>query len=408
MPSFLSDLNNFVPLWFWATFAFIVGCCIGSFLNVVIYRLPNGGSVASPARSFCPSCKTTIAGYDNIPVLSFILLRGKCRKCGKTISWQYPLVEFLTGLLFVAAVYRFHIGWQLPAVLVFISALVALIFTDFNEQILPDAITLPGLAAAVLLRCVDHNLIGMNWLSLLVEGATMRRIPQTGIAGSLINTIAGAVIGGGSLWLIGVAYFRFRSFRIRTPADLADFLRNRCVLGTLARLKIVRGEESLAVFVVGGDLEQLTAEELAEADFHPPDGGSDELKMTVLSGLTVEGSEAGLTVTGAPEGVAYENGKLEVGDVIRSGNLEGMGLGDVKMMLFVGAFLGGGVTFLVLVTASLLGGLVAIPKVLTQGKQAMQTAIPFGVLLGIATLLAIFFGEFGLKTYFEFALKSIE
>lgn len=408
MLSLLSDLNAFVPLWFKGAFAFLFGCCIGSFLNVVIYRLPRGGSVASPARSYCPNCKKTIAGYDNIPVLSFLILRGQCRNCGLKISWQYPIVEFLTGLLFFLAVYRLGAGWQLPATLLFLAALVALIFTDFNEQILPDAITIPGLILALLLRCVDFNLIGMDWLGLLVEGATFKKIPETGLAGSLINAISGAVIGGGSLWLIGVAYFRLRSFRLRTPEDLADFLKNRCVLGTLARLKVRNETGTRAIFVIGGDLGQLSEKELAEAEFNPPPGGSDSLHMTVLSGLTVEKGDGGVTVVEAPAGLEIEEGSLSPGDAIFSGNLEGMGLGDVKMMLFVGAFLGGGVTFLVLVTASILGGLVAIPKVLTQGRTAMQTAIPFGVLLGIATLLGVFFGEYGLKVYFEYALRSIK
>jgi leader peptidase (prepilin peptidase) / N-methyltransferase len=408
MFQFLSELNGVIPLWFKGGFAFILGCCIGSFLNVVIYRVPRGGSVASPSRSFCPNCKNSIAGYDNIPVLSFLLLRAKCRNCGLKISWQYPLVELLTGLLFFLAVYRLGVSWELPAALVFISALVALIFTDYNEQILPDAITLPGLALAVLLRCFDYNHIGMDWLGLLFEGATFRRIPETGLAGSLINTVAGAIIGGGSLWLIGVAYFRIRFFRIKTIADLEDFVKNRAPFLNLARLKVQGKNGTRAVFLLGGDLSQMSEAELVEGEFNPPPGGSPELKLTTLSGLTVETTPEGLVVTDAPEGLQIEEGTFEPGDRIISGNIEGMGLGDVKMMLFVGAFLGGGVTFLVLVTASILGGLIAVPKLLTRGWSVMQVPIPFGVMLGIATLLGVFFGEYGLKVYFEYALRSIK
>lgn len=395
-------------MWFKGGFAFILGCCIGSFLNVVIYRLPLGGSVASPARSFCPNCKKTIAGYDNIPILSFLLLRAKCRNCGLKISWQYPLVEFLTGLLFFFAVYRLGLSWELPAALVFIAALVALIFTDFNEQILPDAITIPGMVLALLLRCVDYNLIGMDWLGLLFEGLTYKRIPETGLAASLINAVCGASIGGGSLWLIGMAYFRIRFFRIKTTADLEEFVKNRAPFLNPARLRVQGKNGTRAVFLLGGDLSQLSEEELTAAEYTPPPGGSPELLLTTLSGLTVETTEEGLMVVEAPEGLQIEEGTFEPGDRILSGNIEGMGLGDVKMMLFVGAFLGGGVTFLVLVTASILGGLVAIPKLITRGWSVMQVAVPFGVMLGIATLLGVFFGEYGLKVYFEYALRSIK
>lgn len=408
MIQFLSELNAFVPLWFKGGFAFIFGCCIGSFLNVVIYRLPRGGSVASPSRSYCPNCKNTIAGYDNIPVLSFLLLRGKCRNCGLKISWQYPLVEFLTGLLFFFAVYRLGLSRELPAALVFIAALVALIFTDFNEQILPDAITIPGMVLALLLRCVDYNLIGMDWLGLLFEGLTFKRIPETGLSASLINAVAGALIGGGSLWLIGVAYFRIRFFRIKTTADLEDFVKNRAPFLNAARLRVQGKNGTRSVFLLGGDLAELSEAELAEAEYAPPPGGSPELLLTTLSGLTVETTAEGLMVVEAPEGLQIEEGTFEPGDRILSGNIEGMGLGDVKMMLFVGAFLGGGVTFLVLVAASLLGGLVAIPKLITKGWSVMQVPIPFGVMLGIATLLGVFFGEYGLKVYFEYALRSIK
>ncbi|HET7342540.1 MAG TPA: A24 family peptidase [Methylomirabilota bacterium] len=127
----------------------VVGLMIGSFLNVVIARLPEGRSLVRPG-SACPGCGTAIAWYDNIPLLSFALLRARCRACGIPISWRYPLVEAVTGALFGAACLAF--GPTLDAVVacVLLAALVAITMIDLARQIIPDAITLPGILAGVL------------------------------------------------------------------------------------------------------------------------------------------------------------------------------------------------------------------------------------------------------------------
>lgn len=167
---------------------------------------------------------------------------------------------------------------------------------------------------------------------------------MNGLAGSLVNALLGMAIGAGTLWVLGVGYFRLRAFPIRTPDDLADFLKRRCVVGTLARLKLRHADGKRGVvYVLGGDFSELSAEELAAADFASSNTGAPELSMTALDGACVEAGERGVRITSIPD--ALENtvdGRLEPGDTIVSGNLEGMGLGDVKMMLCVGAFLGGG------------------------------------------------------------------
>ncbi|MGQ9895998.1 MAG: prepilin peptidase [Acidobacteriota bacterium] len=398
------ESHNNLPLWFWAIWAFILGSCIGSFLNVVIYRLPRGGSVSSPSRSYCPSCNTTIAWYDNLPIISFLWLRGRCRACGVRISWQYPLVELAMGLLFVAALLVFDLTLQCLFNCAFIAALVALIVTDFNEQILPDAITLPGMALALAARVLDHNLVGLAWMNMFFEGLTGWSLPMTGLTGSLVNALLGMTIGAGTLWVLGVGYFRLRPFPIRTPSDLAYFLKQRCVVGTLARLKLrhASGKPGV-VYVLGGDFSQLSPEELAASDFASSSTGAPELSMTALDGTCVETGEQGVRVTNIPDGLEnMVDGRLEPGDIIVSGNLEGMGLGDVKMMLFVGAFLGGGLTFFVLLVASLLGVVVALPRLVLRGQAALQHALPFGVMLGLAAVAALFFGEKGLTMYLDF------
>lgn len=162
----------------------------GSFLNVCIYRLPQGLSVVSP-RSFCPNCKTPIAAYDNIPVLSWIILRGKCRNCRAPISPRYALVELLTGILFVLS----YLSAGSPAeVFKFCASsflLIGLIFTDAETKLLPDLLTKPGIALGLLLS-----------LFVPVHDFSIRAIDNWRLV-SLLNSLAGAVLGGA--FILGVA-----------------------------------------------------------------------------------------------------------------------------------------------------------------------------------------------------------
>ena len=132
---------------------FIMGLCVGSFLNVVIARVPEGRNIVTPG-SACPCCATPIAWYDNIPLLSFVLLRARCRKCGEPISWRYPAVELATGLLFVLALAERGLTIDLIPALLLVAGLVAITGIDLDHQLIPDAISLPGilvgLAASIL------------------------------------------------------------------------------------------------------------------------------------------------------------------------------------------------------------------------------------------------------------------
>lgn len=130
-------------------FAFLFGSVVGSFLNVCIHRLPKEESIVMP-RSRCPACQTPIRALDNIPLLSFVLLRGRCRACGNPISWRYPLVEALTGGLFALTVARFGVTLQGAFLLLFLSGLVVTSFIDLDHQIIPNAITLPGIPLGFL------------------------------------------------------------------------------------------------------------------------------------------------------------------------------------------------------------------------------------------------------------------
>lgn len=127
---------------------FIFGLLIGSFLNVCIARLPRGRSIVSPP-SHCPRCRESIKFYDNIPVLSFLFLRGKCRACGETISWRYPLVELMNALFYVWIIREFWFGGEALLLMLFCSALIVITFIDFDHQIIPDSISLPGVLIGI-------------------------------------------------------------------------------------------------------------------------------------------------------------------------------------------------------------------------------------------------------------------
>ena len=147
-------------------FSGLFGLAIGSFLNVVIYRVPKGLSVVSP-RSACPSCETPILERDNIPLVSWLLLRGRCRHCGEPISARYPLVELACGALFAGLVARFGYDWALPAYLVLFAGLLALSVIDVETLLLPKVIVWP-LSIAVTALFVLAAAITGEWHPLLV------------------------------------------------------------------------------------------------------------------------------------------------------------------------------------------------------------------------------------------------
>jgi leader peptidase (prepilin peptidase)/N-methyltransferase len=160
--------------------AFIFGAVVGSFLNVCICRMPKDESVVAPP-SHCPNCDYRIRWYDNIPLFSYLILRGKCRGCGTHISLQYPLVELLNGLLTLALFLRF--GPTLPFLVLFLfcSALVVITFIDLEHQIIPDEISLSGIVLGFVFSFFLH---GHSWL----------------------NSLLGILLGGGSLLLVAYSY----------------------------------------------------------------------------------------------------------------------------------------------------------------------------------------------------------
>jgi leader peptidase (prepilin peptidase)/N-methyltransferase len=180
--------------------AFLFGLLIGSFLNVCIYRLPRDLSVVRP-RSHCPECEHMIAGYDNLPLVSFLILRGKCRHCGARISWRYPLVELATALSFALVVGM--LGLTLPALkyAIYSAILIDLIATDLEERILPDEFTLGGTAIGLVLAAFIPvpGLIG--WLLPVWVAPRWISVAEAAVAAGFMS---------GVIWLIGWAYQKIR------------------------------------------------------------------------------------------------------------------------------------------------------------------------------------------------------
>jgi leader peptidase (prepilin peptidase)/N-methyltransferase len=161
-------------------FAFLFGAVVGSFLNVCICRLPEGKSIVSPP-SACPICGKGIRWYDNVPVVSFLLLRARCRSCGAPISWRYPLVEALNGILTLILFMKCGPSLTFLALFIFCSALVVITFIDLDHQIIPDEISLPGIVAGFVF---SFFLPWSGWL----------------------NSVLGILLGGGSLFLVAWGY----------------------------------------------------------------------------------------------------------------------------------------------------------------------------------------------------------
>lgn len=184
-----------------ALIAGFFGLLLGSFLNVCIYRLPRDLSVVHP-RSFCPSCEKTVAWYDNVPILSFFLLGRRCRYCQATISWLYPSVELVTGILFFLAVLWHGWTWHGAKMCVFAAIMVDLIVTDLETRILPDEFTYGGALAGWIL----------SWFAPLEPGLTRLFLPRTlsPQVQSLVESIFASVFGAGLLWFIGWAYLKIR------------------------------------------------------------------------------------------------------------------------------------------------------------------------------------------------------
>jgi leader peptidase (prepilin peptidase)/N-methyltransferase len=260
-----------------AILAFVAGLLVGSFLNVCIYRMPRDLSVVTP-RSFCPACRHTVAWYDNIPVLSYALLRGHCRHCGQPISIRYPAVELITALIFFGVVQWQGLSLESAKLCVFAVLLVGLVFADLEERILPDEFTLGGAALGVVLAALVPFDVGI--FGLLMPMRWNRAVV------SVVEAVLSGAMAAGLLWVTGWLY------------------------------RVIRKRE-------------------------------------------------------------------------------GIGLGDIKMVAMIGAFLGLQGALITIVLASMLGSVVGLIYIYATRKEASTYELPFGSFLGVAALgFALLRGQF--------------
>ncbi len=270
-----------VPLPIACAFLGVVGAIIGSFLNVVIHRLPREQSIVFP-NSTCPKCRKPIKAYDNIPIISYLILRSRCRHCGVHISIRYPAVEALTAILFAAVAWHDGLSFALVFDLAFAAAMVTLIFIDAEHMILPNAITYPGIIFAIITRIFVPYLAGPAHFDDLPQ--LLSAFPTLPVwLVSTIGAAIGALAGGGSLWLMGFMWEKLRG-------------------------------------------------------------------------------------------------------------VEAMGFGDVKMMLMVGAFVGWRLTILTILLGALTGSIAGIVVMYRRGGRNLQMMLPFGIFLGIGSIVSLLFG----------------
>jgi leader peptidase (prepilin peptidase)/N-methyltransferase len=346
--------------WILAVFSFLFGTIVGSFLNVVIYRLPRGLSVNKPKRSFCPGCEKQIPWVYNLPIVSWLWLRGKCAFCKASISPRYLLVELLTGVLFLAVwLHRFP-EWQIALVLwVLTGLLIAATFIDFEHFIIPDEITWGGVVAGLLLSAAvpaTHS-ENMWWRGLMMSAI-------------------GAAAGYGSLWLVVQAgKMAFGKYRVRLDPPEAF---NMEAAGDDWDVKVGDDESKL--------LEVFWRK-------------SDELVLIgrtwVVNGESVASEEIRIRQDRLTEGdttLALNDVKSLRGEV-REMIIprEAMGLGDVKFIACIGAFLGWQAVVFSIVASSIVGAVVGVTLIVTRGREK-GGIIPFGPYLAFGALLWMFVG----------------
>jgi leader peptidase (prepilin peptidase) / N-methyltransferase len=355
--------------------AFFMGAGIGSFLNVVIYRLPRGISVNNPKRSFCPTCKKQIPMWLNIPLFSWLTLRGKCASCSSPISSRYFWVELLTGVLFYAVFWLHHGPWPLisewgPQVLclwIFIALLVSGSFIDIEHYILPHEITFGGAAVGLLASC---------WVPQLVREAPGAHWRGLGMA------FGSAAIGLGGLWLVvemGKLAFGRKKHAFPSAVDWEVAQPNE------NEPPVVRfdGQEMgwADIFMRGSDRMVITCEQLT-VNAQQYAACTAELWMEKLK--VRHGTEI---ADFALEGVTTLRGRITQLVIPR----EAMGMGDVFFLMMIGAFCGWKCVLFTILAASVLGTIVGVLSRIT-GRAEWGAKIPFGPYLAMGSLIWLFYG----------------
>lgn len=350
-----------------AVFAFFLGAIVGSFLNACIHRLPRGIGIGNPKRSFCPHCKATIPWYRNLPLVSWLLLRGKCASCGAPIPFRYFLVELVTACAFLWIWLAFGPSLA-PAYWLFLALLITATFIDFEHYIIPDEITLGGAAAGLLACLALPGLMG-----------TDSRLEALGWSA------AGAALGAGVLWAV-------------VEFGKLAFGRKRIVPEKPEPFRLVEGEENPTLVIGGEDWpwDDIFSREsdvlILECREARVNGKrfKDCKARVFFNRIVIDGTEFPI------EEVTEFTGVLEAVVIPR----EAMGFGDVKFMACIGAFLGWQAVVFTIAASSLIGAIVGGATIaVTRGRSGGK--IPYGPYLALGAVLWMLCGPQLRDWYFD-------
>ncbi len=387
MLSFLADL----PPSYFALLAFIFGLAFGSFLNVVIHRLPLGQNIVVPA-SHCPACERTLTWRDNLPLLSYVLLRGRCRHCAETISWRYPLVELATALVWAGLAWRHGASWQTVCEMVFALFLIALAVIDAEEFLLPDVLTYPllllALAASAFLKMRGAPLSPNLTVDIFLAPPPMDFLRSQAIwRGALILAAAAPC-----LWLLDWLDDKlFAGFFVEEEVE-AEAVTDDAMANESVQLAEGEGEDEAWQAVEAACARQRRKVIVATVS------AGILLALAWMAWLMLDYQTPSLTLKRAYDGLKDAAfGALVAGGVLwflrtmyfLIRRHEGMGLGDVKMMAGVGAFLGWITAFFTLMFGSILGAVIGVIFMISR-RSGRQTPLPFGTCLALAALLLLF------------------
>lgn len=344
-------------------FSAVLGAIIGSFLNACIHRMPRNISLSTPKRSFCPSCNRSLPWYENLPLISWLALRGKCSGCGAKISIRYFLVELLTAALFLAVWLMYGLPLA-PVYALFLALLVVATFIDIEHFIIPDEITIGGTVVGAVLSFALPSMM-----------QTVNRFESLGYS------VFAAAVGFGLLWLIvefGKRAFGKKRHKFETPEPFS-----------------IR-EEDERIFLAVGE-EKLPWDEIFYRD-------ADVLVLNVEKAV-VGGKESNREFEGKTLNFSHNKLKLENEEVsieqieFVSGTIkeitiprEAMGFGDVKFIAAIGAFLGWKAILFTVCAASIIGCVAALAGLFIARDKA-GARVPFGPFLALGAAIWVFGGD---------------
>ncbi|MGA3144909.1 MAG: prepilin peptidase [Verrucomicrobiota bacterium] len=353
---------SLVPFHFWSLVFFALGCIVGSFLNVCIYRLPLGMSIITP-RSHCPYCKYSIPWYLNIPLVTWLALRGRCKNCGAPISWRYFAVELLTGVAFLSCWLAFgNAGHPLPSMpvalvyAVFLAGLIAATFIDFEHFIIPDEITFGGMAVGFAASFFVPSLHDASTLNV-----------------GLRRSFIGAIVGAATIYgILRLGKLLFGRQWVKWPRDAKIIFTETSV--HLPDKEIPYDE----LFYRKSDVIMLHARTVELVDR----GYQDVLVRLSPSALEIGEEKMNPNDVPCMEAVSTE--------IVLP--REAMGLGDVKFMGAIGAFLGWQGVVFSLMFSSLIGAVVGVTLIVMRRRE-WSSRMPYGPYIALAAAVWIFGGK---------------